>query len=234
VVDVSRPLLSWRHLLAAVLVLGALDLILIGLFVGHALAVKHGWQTPIRSPYFNINRDGGLAEWFEYAKSATAALTLIGCSRAKASQAFLALAGLHVWIAADNSLRLHEQVGGMLGEALIGGDVAGLIPASDAGQVVFHALVLATASTFLWLTARRETRFLWPTYGVLFLAAISPGFFGVLVDAFHASSLSAGIGRGVLILVEDGGETIMLSIACALSIACWIEVREQQVAAEAA
>ncbi len=228
--DVSRPRLSTRHVLGAALALGVLDLVFIGLFIAHALAVKHGWQTPLSSSYFNINRDGGLAEWFEYAKSATAALALIACARAADSRAFRVLAGLHVWIAADNSLRLHEQLGGLIGEALFRGDVLGLIPARDAGQVIFHGLVLATASAFLWLTARREPRRLWPTLGVLFLATIAAGFFGVVVDAYHASSLSEGVSGWVLILVEDGGETIMLSLACAVSIGCWFALRQRPAA----
>lgn len=228
--DVSRPRLSGRYVLAAALVLGALDIVLIGLFIGHALAVKHGWQTPLSSSYFNINRDGGLAEWFEYAKSGAAALALIACARTVGSRAFGVLAGLHIWIAADNSLRLHEQLGGLIGEALFRGDVLGLIPARDAGQVVFHGLVLAAASALLWLTARREPPTLWPTLGVLFMATISAGFFGVVVDAYHASSLSEGISGWVLILIEDGGETIMLSLACALSIGCWLALRERPAA----
>jgi hypothetical protein len=224
----ARPRLSLRHLIGAALVLGSIDLVLIGLFIGHALSVKNGWSSPLRDEVFNFNQDGGLAEWFEYGKSTIAALALIACARLRAAWAFLVLSGLHVWIAADNSLRLHERLGARIGDAVIGGDVMGVISAAAAGQVVFHGLVFVTASALMALAIIGAPRTLWPTLGLLFVAAISPGLFGVGVDAFHASKLSSGVGRGLITLVEDGGETVMLSAACALAIACSFALRDSR------
>lgn len=212
-------------MLPVVVLLAVIDLIFIGLHIAHALAVRDGLQTPFRDQLFNINRDGGLAEWFEYAKSLTSAAALFLCFRSRAWSVFAVLAGLHLWILADNSLRLHEQIGALIGQSWIGGDVAGVISARDAGQIVLHGLVLATAGVLFAFTAVKAPRPLRPTLGILFLAAISPGLFGVVVDAFHASSLSAGIGRGWLVLIEDGGETLMLSLGCALAVGCYAALR---------
>ena len=55
---------------------------------------------------------------------------------------------------------------------------------------------------------------------LLAAAAFLPGLFGVLVDALHASPVPLPLGEAVVVLLEEGGETTMLSLNCALAVGC--------------
>lgn len=55
---------------------------------------------------------------------------------------------------------------------------------------------------------------------ILLAAAASPGIFGVSVDAFRATPAAVPLSETALIILEDGGETVMLSLATALCIGC--------------
>jgi hypothetical protein len=199
--DVSRA----RSLLY---LLWAIDLLLIAISAA-------AWTTGIveSQPALNIEYDGGLGETFQYLKWAAILVGLILCFRASPSRIYVVLFLLFSYLLLDDSLGIHERMGGTWSAW------AGFVPmvglrAVDFGEMAVVAVVVAIfAGAMAWSyatsrdpTARRYARAM---LGLLLLL----GFFGVAVDMLHVVvwqfeipilTLAAG-------LIEDGGEMLTAS-----------------------
>jgi hypothetical protein len=200
-------------------VLLASDSVMLALHVAYARTVQ-GAPTPLRlyDPMFSLSRDGGLAETVEYLKSLATAVLLLRCARRGGGRLFLALAGIHAWFLADNLLRIHERLGALAGH-LVAPDGAFTLASRDFGQPIAFAAIGGGLAFMLWrgwrgadAAQRRD--------GVLLVAcAASLVLFAVVADALHASRLGRELGETFWVLLEDGGETVVLSLNCALATA---------------
>lgn len=198
----------------------ALDLADAVLHVGHILALRGEAPGWLQTPLFNMNREFGLGEDLEYLKSLACAAALAVCARRAREPVFVALATLHVWLALDNSLALHERLGVSIGEHVLRGQSLGLARPTDMGQLLYYsAFGLALLALFAVLLRRTRPDFV-RTGIVLAVAAASPGLFGVFVDAFQATPMARPLSHTLLVVLEDGGETVMLSLAVALCVGC--------------
>lgn len=211
------------HWPALQLVLGVLllgDAVDAALFIGHLLAHQDAGPRWLRHPTFNMNREFGVGESFEYVKSAATAVALVLCARVRRAGIFAILAGVHLWFLLDNAFALHEWIGGVLGKRVLLERSFGLERPTDAGQVLFGAGLGVLLLVAFAYAIGRERPALRATAVLLAAAALLPGVFGVLVDAAHATALRDLLGDPVLILAEDGGETAALSLNCALAVGC--------------
>jgi hypothetical protein len=227
-------LVDWRWAGALLALLLAIDLTEAAFYVGHILAL-HG-QAPgwLQTPLFDMNREFGLLEDLEYGKSLICAAAMALCLRRSGETVFAALAVLHVWLTLDNAMALHEQIGVYVGDHLLRGDGLGLARATDMGQLLYHSVFgLGLVALFGVLLRRTRPGFV-RTGLVLAAAAVSPGLFGVFVDAFQATPLAEPLSFTLLVVLEDGGETAMLSLSVALCIGClrhsraWASARADQ------
>lgn len=213
-------LIDWRWVVVALAVLLAFDVTDIALYAAHVLSL-HGLAPEwLQTRFFDMNREFGLVEDLEYAKSVLCAVAMTLCAQRSREGLFAALAALHIWLAADNAMALHERIGGVLGERLLGGATLGLERPTDLAQVVFFGTVGLALIALFAVLLRRVPKPLRRTGVILVAAAASPGFFGVFVDSFRATPAAVPLSETALIMLEDGGETVMLSLATALCIGC--------------
>lgn len=168
---------------------------------------------------FYISTDRGIPEIFTYLKILlilTYLARLYGLSR---DPIYLSWATIFMLVLADDALRLHEQIGDLVAEASAIRTTAGL-RADQAGELVAFAAVGGIALCILFLGFRRS-RLPHQSIGVLMcLSLLLLAFFGVFVDALH--SLAEGAVRHTSLLlgtIEDGGEMMAVSLACAIVIA---------------
>jgi hypothetical protein len=171
----------------------------------------------LRDPAFSLAHDRGLAETVEYVKSAVTAAALYLVARTCGGRLFLGLAATHGWFLADNLLRLHERAGFLIGRLLAPNGALGLA-SRDIGQPMAFAVIGAALSAILWWgwrdagpRQRRTGALLIPTAGSLML-------FAVVADALHASRLGSVFGETFWLILEDGGETLVLTLNCALAV----------------
>lgn len=211
---------AWAGVVLALLLVW--DLAEAGLYVGHILA-QHG-RAPawLQNPIFNMNREFGLGEGVEYAKALTTVTALAICARRGGGGIFVLLAALHTWLGFDNALALHERIGALVGRSLLGGESLGLARSADLGQFLYLlAFGIALIGAFR-LALRHTSRFLAPTALTLVVATMTPGLFGVFADVFQATPMAEPLSHTMLVLIEDGGETVALSLIAALSIGCLV------------
>jgi len=218
-------LLAWRATFATLLVLLALDALNVGLYVAHSLALRDNLDHWVRSTFFDINIEFALGEDIEYVKSLAAAFALAICARRSGEMVFSLTSSLHLWLALDNALKLHENLGVSIAHYLLHDGSLGLARPTDAGELMFFGLLGVMLMVVFALALRRTSEAYAPTGLLLVAAAVSPGLTGVFVDGFHALPIARDLSVALLVLIEDGGETVMLSVACALSIGCMIDSR---------
>jgi hypothetical protein len=199
-------------LVAALLLILPVAAFLCGLDVAHRYAGGDGAHLPWQ---FSLSEEESLGEWFEdllMIAAAAAMLRLWWRSRAPID----GMVGLVlIWLAADNGLALHERLGAALAPLLA--PLAGA-RAADLGEVVAFAGIGAAALTLIVLAALRSPReaTIRASVPILFLAAAAA--FAVGVDFIDQLDWRPGVSLA-LGFVEDGGELIMLSLACAFAIA---------------
>ena len=219
-----------RHLFPAPLKQSALILVLIlfgvdALFIGlHALmlALKFfGFQEAGSSlVHFNIARDGGIPEIFNYFKLCLVSAVLMLIYRRSRVPMYLILALIFAYAFLDDALLLHEQLGSVLAEALALPDKWGL-KGRTYGQPLYFAIVAGVSAPMLlggWIYANSTHRRLSATM-IASLCALA--FFAVFVDIVHAFVAGHSlIAKHALALVEDGGEMLVVTLSCwvALSI----------------
>jgi hypothetical protein len=216
---------AWRATFAALLVFLALDAVNMGLYVAHSLALRDGWDHWLRSTVFDINIEFALGEDIEYLKSLIAAFAMAVCARRSGEMIFSLLSGLNVWLLLDNALTLHETLGVTIAHHLLNDGSLGLARPTDAGELIFFGLFGVTLLVVATLALRRTGEAYWPTAFVLAAATVSPGVTGVFVDGFHALPVARDLSVALLVLIEDGGESAMMSVACALSLGCLVDSR---------
>ena len=162
----------------------------------------------ISHPHFSIDRDGSYAEVYQYLKEFWIVCLLLLIAVREKAVIYLAWAFIFLYMLADDSMRIHEMVGGILTRSYQLQPVFGL-RAQDIGELLITGLVAAVLFSFLFLayyfaspTARRVTHYL-----LLLVAGIA--FFGIVVDMLH---VALPWGKSLFALIEDGGEMAIMSL----------------------
>ena len=192
----------------------ATDAVLVVLF----LAYKLGWAS---DPALLIDRDGGVAETVQYAKTLWVGLCAAGLFWRRRQPVYAALGALFLGLLADDAGQLHEFWGARLADVLALPAVAGLRPV-DLGEVLFLGLWVGPVFGFGVLAYRRSDgparhAARWALGALAALAA-----FGVGADAVHQAATSLVEVRGLhtlLTLVEEGGELAVMSALAAAAVA---------------
>ena len=209
-----------RDLRALVVGLLLVDALFIGLYAvtraSRALGVDPG---PLGDVPLRITTDGGYPELFSYVKTLLVVVLAGRLAVSTRQPIHAALAAVYGMILLDDAFTLHEDGG----EALVGAwglrPVAGL-RAQDLGELVVWAL-LGTAAAILLAWGIRRSHGVQLELGalhVLPLAALV--LFGVGADALYGFAKDAFTGAGLLLdCVDDGGEMVAITAACALALA---------------
>jgi hypothetical protein len=219
--------LPLRALIRSRLLLGVLALLLLvdaGFLAAHAGQVIAEWRGLIApgAARFSIEAEGGPSEIYEGAKAGVCVLALVIVAWRESQPVYAALAAAFALALADNALALHERWGAAVAQLLPLGRGA----AQAGGEITFFLaaglLMLAALTLGFTRSAPPHRRMGLPFVGLL----LALGGFAVVVDLVHAAV--AGQRRAfdrLFGLVEDGGEMVVLSLACALAIALLAALR---------
>ena len=175
---------------------------------------------------FSIEQDGGFAERYEYAKTIACSLFLLGCHRRTGQPVYLALAATFALALLDNALRLHEQVGELAAPSLQ--SLRQLFESapealSETAFLLVLGLLVAGGLGLGFARSTQRHRII----GASFVAVlIVLGGFGIAIDLLHsiAGRINLKVDR-VFGFIEDGGELVVLSLACAMSCAAFLHFR---------
>jgi hypothetical protein len=172
----------------------------------------------------DIRLDGGIPEFYQYAKEVGIAVILLRLFRATGRRIFVGFGVLFAFLFVDDALKYHERMGRVLGglpgmEAL--GNLIG-VRAVDIGELVSVAPVLLALIAFLAVPYLRESadgRQIVHRFGIMIAALIAVGGFVDLIDRIavtRAPDLVRTIG-----FFEDGGEMVIMSGMLAYALTLW-------------
>lgn len=162
------------------------------------------------NPLFSLVNDTSFAEKFQYLKWTLIAMLFIYMVFKRASLNYIPWALIFVYLLLDDSLTLHERIGGYLvkdvtGEAPLGlrfQDIGELLVTAIAGSILFSLLAIAYFrgnETF-----KKITKEMLMIFSILVL-------FGVGIDMLGQMLSPGRYLTFVLEIVEDGGEMFIAS-----------------------
>jgi hypothetical protein len=174
----------------------------------HLINVETAW---LRGSGLSLENDGGPSEIYQYVKEFWIIVCMVVAFVATRHKVYLSWAIAVSFLLADDAGQIHENLGALLGEryqfaswlGLRSKDIGELLVAGAAGLVT---LVIVGAA--LWRgteQCRRVSR----DVGILIIAL---AVVGVAVDTLHVIAYySRSLLAQVLLVVEDGGEMIIMS-----------------------
>lgn len=215
-------------LMALLLVDGAFIL----LHVVRVVALKYGlapWDVILEPPKLALDKEGGYAENWQYAKALLASAFLFGAwMRSKRGAIYAAWAFLFAFAALDDGLALHERSGAWLAIALDLPRLGALQP-HDFGELLFAVtvgtlLLAGIIAAARWSAHHHRARGWLLLFPIVGLAGCGIGF-----DMLHSAiGYSLPASYLILTLLEDGGELLFMSLGCALALATFVKAADLQ------
>lgn len=222
----------WYRALVAVAVFGTLFF-----FALHAARVVAGTRFDIGQTLFNagfkakqfaINIDGSYAEWFEYLILAIIVMSLGRLALNFRRPIYFAFLFIFTYYLADDSLQIHEILGGFLAHRLALPEAFGL-RGQDFGEMATWALfgvpLLGFLCFALWRSDGRHRSVGLTLTGWFFVLA----FFGLVVDMGTVLVHDQFPWNLIVEFVEDGGEMAVVAVIMALTLAVPAYLREEGV-----
>lgn len=177
-------------------------------------------------PRFSLEEDRGFAEVFQYVKLFWIAVLLGALAYVTRHPAYVPWSLLFAYLMLDDAMQIHERLGERLAGRLDVGPAIGLRP-QDFGEWAVSAAVLAGFLLLLggahWRASRRPETVSTPLFALLLALAVA----GVAFDALHVALRP--LAHTVLVLAEDGGEMLVVSVACWYAFATWEQARSSVV-----
>lgn len=178
----------------------------------HVIYVQTGL---LRGRPFSLEADNGLPEAYQYVKQFWVAVCMAALYRRSRAIVYLGWSIVFAFLLLDDAFQFHEHVGKWLGAEYALPVAFGLRP-DDIGELMFAASIGGVTMLLIgfgfWrgdADARSLTRDM-----VLLLVALAA--LGVGVDVLHVITyFKAPLLAQVLLIVEDGGEMIVVSIMAA-------------------
>ena len=175
--------------------------------------------TSIRSPAFELTRDLGLPESYQYVKEFWIVILLFWFIYKTKTYQFVSWAFLYAYLLADDMLKIHEDMSsylitklGFISEQRLFQEFRyqdiGEFSISSLAGIFFLIIIL-----FSYYKANQEQRKIFRQMTGLFLALV---FFGVFIDMIDQLIPSTAPKLEVFLVdtIEDGGEMLVMSITC--------------------
>lgn len=182
--------------------------VLIGLDVAARYAEIIGQKLPWQ---FFLSNDEGFGEYLEYALLSAVAVMLLLMWRRDRSPLYFANALLFAWLAADDALQVHEDLGGWLSPAIERAVPAGLpIDGQHLGEPVVSLVI-----GLVWLSGLalglRQARLRPLVYSLILVGCVFVmGIFGVVVDTLDEIGHHTVVWTNIWAFLEDGGEFLSI------------------------
>jgi hypothetical protein len=178
-----------------------------GLLIGGDMLIRSGVLSDVR---LWLGREGGYAEWWQYAKASGIAALLTRMAVDRRSAVLLVWAALFAYVVGDDAGQWHERAGMYIGDALRLPSI-GSMRSNHLGELVYLGLV---GSVLLGALAAALMRGGWRDAAfsrdmVLWVGALAA--FGVVLDAVHSLVRQTRLNAAVAI-AEDGGEMVVLTL----------------------
>jgi hypothetical protein len=181
-----------------------------GFIIAHLVRVN----TPyLNDPAFSLEMDRGYSEVFQYVKEfwLVVMFAWLGLLRRHAGYGIWAL--LFAYLLLDDSFSVHERLGGEVASWMDFSAAFGL-RGKDFGELAVSAAVGLTALAALAVTYalssepfRRVCRWMAALIGLL-------AFCGVAADMLHMMVHDVPVLGAAMVVVEDGGELLAMSLMC--------------------
>ncbi len=174
------------------------------------LHLVYSYSDLISNDIFSLEKDRGYSEIFQYVKEYWSAL-LLGLLAVQArSLLYLSWSVLFFYLLLDDAVQIHENLGVLISSEFSFPAIFNL-RAVDLGELAVSALVslfflIAIASNY-----RLGDRLSKEVSKSLIILLFALAIFGVFMDMLHVI-LSTPFLDPLLILVEDGGELIIMSL----------------------
>jgi hypothetical protein len=190
-----------------------LALLLIGDLGYISLHLIYSYTNLLSDGLFSVTQDHGYAEFYQYLKELWILVLFFFLGLKNRNILFFLFSLLFLYFVLDDALRIHERVGAFLAFNLNFQSRFGLREV-DFGELVVYLFVgvqflLLLAAAFLH--SDRYSKDI--AKKLLFMLAIL-AFFGILVDLVQTLARGTLV-FGILGLVDDGGELIVMSVITA-------------------
>lgn len=196
---VSAPLKARRAGIAA---LAATAVLWAGFSVAHLLTTRDF----IASEQWLISKDGGYAEYFQYALMIASAAALLRLYAIQREALFAVIAFILGYLFVDDAFQLHEQAGVVYALAGAPGLIANM-SAEHFGELVYLSILGAAMLAFLISAAMRAKPYAQQAALIIGVLVSAIGFCSVFVDALHAVTGFSPLG-----FLEDSGEILAMGL----------------------
>ncbi|MEP5338987.1 MAG: hypothetical protein ABJL44_19545 [Algibacter sp.] len=158
-----------------------------------------------------VDFDNGYPEMFQYFKYFIIIIIIISLIYKKKKYHYFSWLFVFVFLLLDDSMQLHENCGGWIAQKFNYSPAFGL-RAQDLGELTFVSVVGIGLMLFLILGfyfGDKKIRKINIDIGLIFSVFL---FFGVVVDILHQLLSENETLSFIMVLLEDGGEMIVLSV----------------------
>lgn len=174
----------------------------------HLVTVETGW---LRGVGVSLEAERGLPETYQYIKEFWTAVGMAFLFWRTGVRSYVGWSIVFAFLLLDDAGQIHERVGAWLAHRYALPSVLGLRP-DDAGELLFAAMlgtfVVGLAGLSYWRGCEQSRRTSPNVLCLLVLFAVP----GVFVDMLHVVAyLQGSLLAQVLLVVEDGGEMLVMS-----------------------
>lgn len=222
-IPASTPAL---RMLAGLLIL---DVLFIGIFVYYGLQQVMS-DNPAKFPQmWSLAADYSIPEFFGYAKLLIAALFLFAAFQKTTQWIWWSWSIVFALLLADDMLQLHEHGGEWIAGFMPFKSIGG-IDAHHIGELAVYAVLGGVALTVLIKGLLGTSAKIAAGSGFFLVVAFGLVACGVGIDLISSASYfqdtdsGTAVSKalyGVLIIAEDGGESIFMTLGCAGAYAIW-------------
>lgn len=210
-----------------------IDLLFIGIFVFHGIQQVIS-ENPAQFPHmWSLAADYSIPEFFGYAKLALSAWFLFVVYQKTSQRIWWSWSIVFALLLADDMLQLHEYGGEWVADFIPFASIGG-IETHHIGELILYAVLAMAALVILFIglldtpanTAARSGFFL-----VVVLGLVACGVGVDLLTStsyFHDTDGGDAVAKtlyGALLIAEDGGESIFMTLGCAGAYATWLKFR---------
>ena len=166
---------------------------------------------------FDLDRERGYAEFFNYFQAGLCTALLIGIFLRTGARVYATWALAYAFVMADDALSVHERIGRHLRIALDLPALPGL-RAQDSGELAAWAAAGALILAVLgwgFRTSSAAANGFGSVFAIAFAALV---FFGGAMDMLHSALRNSPVVSDLFTVIEDGGEMLTLAVtsSCAL------------------
>ena len=166
--------------------------------------------------HFSLLKDQGYGEWFDYAKIVFASGLLLCVWWERRQAIYMVLSFIFALVVIDDSMAVHEA-GGHLLLGWVSRDTSLGLHMRDLGELAVWAL-LGSFALALFVYGYRKSQPEDASIGVYFAVCLALLIvFAIGVDMLHAVAPTRAL-DGLFGIIEEGGEMVVLSLACALTV----------------